>query len=109
MRLIDADVIIEHLKTMEAAFEEIFIASVIRELKDAPTIDPESLRPQGKWIGYHEADIGWDEWGCRCSNCKWEVEDEKITFPMNYCPNCGAKMKEKDTLWTLARFRMRHG
>ena len=46
----------------------------------------------GRWAGYHEADIGYDEYGVRCSNCNFEVEDNEVDFIMNYCPNCGAKM-----------------
>lgn len=90
MRLIDADVIIEPLKTMEAAFEEISIASVIRDLKDAPTIDPESLRPQGEWEEY-------PDWAhIRCTNCKREFKKSEFAIKMKpFCPNCGAKMKEK--------------
>lgn len=47
-----------------------------------------------KWIRYHEADIGWDEWGIRCSNCRGEIEDGKNHFPLWYkrCPFCDARM-----------------
>ena len=113
MRPIDAD---EIVKVAEHAYDEWNLAMAaadgkrqidcvykMQELckavravaKAAPTIDPESLRPQGKWIRYHEADLGWDEWGYRCSNCKLDVDDDNIDFPMNYCPNCGAKMTTK--------------
>lgn len=46
----------------------------------------------GRWIVYHEADIGYDEYGVRCSNCNFEVEYHEVDFVMNYCPSCGAKM-----------------
>jgi len=46
----------------------------------------------GRWISYHEADIGYDEYGVRCSSCGFEVEDHEVKFKMKYCPNCGAKM-----------------
>lgn len=46
----------------------------------------------GLWKSYHEADIGYDEYGVRCSNCLFEVEDNEVNFRMHYCPNCGAKM-----------------
>lgn len=103
MRLIDVDVLISWLKKVARFLKDCenhkiqtkLIGQIINHIEKTPAVDPESLRPQGEWIRYHEADLGWDEWGYRCSNCKWEVEDEKITFPMNYCPNCGAKMKEK--------------
>lgn len=47
----------------------------------------------GRWKPYHEADIGYDEYGVRCSNCKFEVEDHEVNFIMKYCPNCGADMR----------------
>lgn len=106
MRLIDADACPklfneEYLNTMEMIrhgqdhldhLSEGFLEA-ISVIRNMPTIDPESLRPQGKWIPYHEADFGWDEYGCYCSRCKWKVEDDDIRFSMDYCPNCGAKMK----------------
>ena len=49
----------------------------------------------GRWKPYHEADIGYDEYGVRCSNCKFEVEDHEVNFIMKYCPNCGAKMEKE--------------
>ena len=60
-------------------------------LEIIPAADVAPVR-HGRWIGYHEADIGYDEYGVRCSNCNFEVEDHEVDFVMNYCPNCGAKM-----------------
>lgn len=65
-----------------------------KNAKEAQNIDPESLRPQGKWIPYHEADFGWDEYGVQCSNCNWKVEDDDIKFSMPFCPKCGARMRK---------------
>ena len=56
-----------------------------------PAADVAPVR-HGRWKPYHEADIGYDEYGVRCSNCKFEVEDHEVNFIMKYCPNCGAKM-----------------
>ena len=61
---------------------------------NAPTVDAVEV-VHGRWVGYHEADIGYDEYGVRCSNCNFEVEDHEVDFIMNYCPNCGAKMDGK--------------
>ncbi len=103
MRLIDADAL--H-KTKIVERKQIFVDGKRRvtnlytevvmsvHVENAPTIDHESLCPQGKWIPYHEADFGWDEYGVRCSNCNWKVEDDDIKFSMPFCPKCGARMRK---------------
>lgn len=48
----------------------------IHLLDDAPTINPEDLRPKGRWVNG------------TCSNCG-QVDFSKP----NFCPNCGAKME----------------
>lgn len=95
MRLIDADALFEEYERTGWYYnvDRDEIAEEI--LRQMPTIDPESLRPQGAWIPYHEADFGWDEYGVRCSNCKLDVDDDNIDFPMNFCPKCGARMTTK--------------
>ena len=87
MRLIDADALVKEANT-DGAYGYVDVA----QIEAMPTIDPESLRPQGEWI--HEGD-GWDEcW--KCSACKehfafdYDPTDEE-TF-VKYCPDCGAKM-----------------
>lgn len=69
-----------------------FDVSVIDEdiaviaLKDLPSAQPE--RPKGKWIHYDEGDFDYDY---KCSNCgsvMWDNSD--------FCPNCGADMREDD-------------
>ena len=54
----------------------------------AKTIDPESLRPHGKWIGKPIAGYGI----VRCSNCRSIFMENSGKW--RYCPNCGAKMEE---------------
>ena len=49
-----------------------------------PTIDPESLRPSGRWD-----DAGYVVW---CSNCGEPYLPAYKSY--KYCPNCGAKMEE---------------
>ena len=60
-------------------------------ISEALTVDAVEV-VHGRWLPYHEADIGYDEYGIRCSNCRLEFENHEVTFPTNYCPNCGAKM-----------------
>ena len=55
-----------------------------------PTVDAVEV-VHGRWVGYHEADIGYDEYGVRCSNCNFEVEDHEVDFIMNYCPQLRCK------------------
>ena len=53
-------------------------------LEDLPTIDPESLRPTGRW------DFVTD-YTSQCTNCceiQWIDHDKEP----RYCPNCGARM-----------------
>lgn len=56
-------------------------------------IDPESLRPKGRWID--TGDTFEDEY-CRynyfeCSVCECEIAGRYGLY--RYCPNCGAKME----------------
>lgn len=92
MRLIDADELLNipirvtgeipikngHVQPIEAIS--------VREIENAPTIDPESLRPRGEWLEGKVLE--------KCSICG------KKGFPnWHYCPNCGAIMdlKEEET------------
>lgn len=59
-----------------------------RIVKEAPTIDPESLRPQGEWV---ETDYK-PYWYTKCSLCGHRIMLADKSHH-NYCPNCGAKMK----------------
>jgi len=43
-------------------------------------------RPKGKWIEHFDFMLPWDE----CSECHVQVG----TIGMNFCPNCGADMRE---------------
>lgn len=106
MRLIDADALIIELQKDEALFDNEAVVArensikytdnyakimwsrangirdAIVEVYDAPTIDAD--RPQGEWI-----DVGGYE---VCKNCH---EVKKISH-WNFCPNCGADMRERE-------------
>lgn len=62
------------------------IAACLEEIRGASTIDPESLRPHGKWVK--------DQFSYRylCTNCKMTLPEWMGVF--NYCPCCGAKMED---------------
>lgn len=104
MRLIDAEKIVE---VAERAWNEWNLAmatqdtnrGVNRVLKmqelckcvkavadDCPTIDPESLRPHGKWIE-SPSTVPFQTYKCSVCGCEILYEDTK------YCPYCGAKME----------------
>lgn len=59
------------------------------DIDATPTIDPESLRPTGRWIWSELYDNNWRT--LCCSNC---FETEGARENAKYCPNCGAKMDE---------------
>lgn len=91
MRMIDAD---EVLVRIENPYQR---AEIARWLRDAPTIEE---RKTGKWIIQDNPGTGW--YRVVCSEC-----DENVTsnIPMigffphceplwDYCPYCGADMRE---------------
>jgi DNA-directed RNA polymerase subunit RPC12/RpoP len=56
------------------------------DMSKLPPINPEDLRPRGRWIETEE--------GTMCSECnKHPFEDGEFSianYNGNYCPNCGA-------------------
>lgn len=71
-RPIDADALISELELLarhEDPFRQSIILGVVETIRSIPTIDPESLRPRGRWV------------------------DNGIP----YCPNCGAKMDREES------------
>lgn len=59
---------------------------IVKRIDDTPAIDPESLRPRGRWIKVNGS------YRYRCSNCD-SIFPGWVHF-FDYCPNCGAKMAE---------------
>ena len=96
MRLIDADSIKYH-RTTECGGHGVFldVDMVYKEEIDViPTIDPESLRPHGKWVFGEFNGIGSSVYCSVCGN------GEKVVGPNGwlhygghkFCGWCGAKM-----------------
>ena len=110
MRLIDADALIECLQTWKTAavseglpINERFAMAMIAQVNLMPTIEPE--RKKGKWIehecGYWtfvNKDGERDGWipDYECSECG--SRGWKHAYNMNFCPNCGADMREEGDL-----------
>lgn len=91
MRLIDADALKEYATGGVTSVGLLTLA----EIDAAPTIDPESLRAQGKWVKSEDDYCGLNIIKCSLCREEWcfEVDDDVETLNYHYCPNCGAKMK----------------
>lgn len=91
-RLIDADALSRIVKlAWETSDSEDFEKSVFIAIATAPTIEE---RKKGKWILCEEKaeESFWA--GSRCSECNYW----KPMGQWNYCPNCGADMREPMTI-----------
>jgi DNA-directed RNA polymerase subunit RPC12/RpoP len=98
MRLIDADALAAELLKYplilrhHGDFVAVNLDAVLAEIRRAPTIDPESLRPQGAWMDVYGGKYANPRYAC--TNC-----GEKALYAAKgkqksskSCPNCGAKM-----------------
>ena len=86
VRLIDADALIEEMPTvmdMQDAYLPIHFKEWL--IDEAPTIEPK----RGAWEATTMVDCGASIY--LCSVCEYEV-----TRLSNFCPNCGASMRERD-------------
>ena len=89
MRLIDAD------NVMGAVFNAIDIDEkqwneIKQEVDEIPTVDPESLRPTGKWIKAKTNVCGINRYECPfCGGIRYRASARHL----NYCQNCGARME----------------
>lgn len=101
MRLIDADVLVERWKRLASvSWNETIVTSwsyayeeIISEIEEEPTIEAEQVR-HGEWIikerGVY---LTKGNYVVKCNKCG-HTRAGYYTEPLNYCPNCGAKMKE---------------
>lgn len=98
MRLIDADALIEKLEAWKKEAERrdaninyTFASAIIAQVNVEPTIEE---RKTGKWLRYGEDGNPNEEdttyW--QCDQCL-EIERGRRVRPMNFCPNCGARME----------------
>lgn len=113
VRLIDANALykkLEHRYRFSSKGARMAYGLAIDDVCDAPTIDPESMRPHGKWIKGPKREDGL--YHIMCSKCKTDAhfsyfyeEDydgelsgyaELLEYPSEYCPNCGAKMEDRN-------------
>ena len=68
---------------------------LLEDVQKAQTIEPESLRPKGRWECIKEQCNESPVY--KFSECSQEVEihdGRNIQKTLKYCPHCGAKMEE---------------
>ena len=85
-RLIDGDALIAWIKGSQQMTSK--MKSIICYIKTMPTIE---ARPKGKWTARTPSDSGLGA-VYECPYCKYEVD----CVPTNFCPNCGADMRERE-------------
>ena len=94
MRLIDADRLDDLAYfTKQPTYDAPYGGDYVVKMKDidnAPTINPEDLRPKGKWerVIPTKSATKWSR-KMSCSVCHREGYDYH-----KFCPNCGARMEE---------------
>lgn len=92
---ISRDMAIARLTKVEVTNRLATMTDAKREIAEMPAADvvPEV---HGKWI----IGTGDDEFDVKCPKCGWDdifevagiAAVKRISEPMHYCPNCGAKM-----------------
>lgn len=88
MRLIDADKFI--LALMDAGLFFVDEDTILDLVDSVPTVDAVPVA-HGRWIE-RRAPHAIGGFSAKCSVCGRSVQ--YLGNPLNYCPNCGAKMKE---------------
>ena len=85
VRLIDANRLRDKKKNATVYTHERYGCEVIEyiDIINAPTIDPESLRPKGR-----KERSAISETGLMCTNCYSDVDMDAV-----FCKYCGAKME----------------
>lgn len=95
MRLIDADAFKQrNERLLKCDFPYICEETLEELIDDAPTIEE---RKEGKWVDDGKP-VDPDRDSCWCSVCgAWLVGSDEYRVDHNFCPNCGADMREEKT------------
>lgn len=91
-RLIDADALYtSYCNLYEGNVPEAEIDRVAHAIASAPTINPDDLRPRGRWV---------ERFGIKgqvcCSECGTLEKATDSNYKSRSCPNCGARMEGGD-------------
>lgn len=95
MRLIDAEILFEKVGNIKPnnKSEYELLGKFMNMLTDSPTVE----RPHGKWNTTpnpnHSPFDSTSEIIYMCSECAYS-SGERVTATWNFCPNCGADMRE---------------
>ena len=81
---------------MKKIFDKLQVVRAWIALNDIPEVDAVEVR-HGHWVTEEEA-IEKDDYSLRdtcsvCGHCDWDCTESES---FNFCPNCGAKMDEKE-------------
>lgn len=98
MRLIDADELkanVNNWYDLVNSFGQTNIQlshkDILAKIDNMSTIETKPI-VYGEWLIYKTYQGGIKEEWLKCSKCGWE---NALLIPRNFCPNCGATMKQK--------------
>ena len=100
MRLIDADALKEWIDEYVSVFKKSDNKDIKGYIEHQPTIEPK----RGEWIPCSKEGLALTElmrregrkwYGYKCSNCNFIYKGNAL-LEFNFCPNCGADMRERE-------------
>ena len=84
-------VLVANVTFDEDKLKEIVHTEVIEKIKSGELVISSEERPQGEWIEQKLRNDIVVKYAFKCSKCK---QDNGLYYRTDFCPNCGAKMKQ---------------